>query len=114
MSASYFDTARTSRALLAQVAGWFGVRQGCAPVDASDNSPIVHLKPPAAATHDIAARLEAEQQRSRQMEQALSQYVSPQVLERLMADPNGLSRGSETRDVTVLFADLQGFTSLAE
>jgi adenylate cyclase len=62
----------------------------------------------------MAARLEAEQLRSRQMERALSQYVSPQVLERLMADPDGLGTASETRDVTVLFADLQGFTSLAE
>jgi adenylate cyclase len=114
MSSTYFDTARTSQALLAHVAGWFGVRQASAPVEASDKSPIVRLKPSATPIGDIAARLEAEQQRSRQMERALAQYVSPQVLERLMADPDGLSRGSETRDVTVLFADLQGFTSLAE
>jgi adenylate cyclase len=114
MSATHFDAARTSQALLAHVAGWFGVKQACAAVQPSGNSPVVDLKRPAAPAKDMAARLEAEQLRSRQMERALSQYVSPQVLERLMADPDGLSLGSETRDVTVLFADLQGFTSLAE
>ena len=114
MSASYFDTARTSQALLAHVAGWFGVSQPRAPAEPSKNSSIVHLNPGTTPAADIAVRLEAEQQRSRQMERALANYVSPAVLERLMADPDGLSLGSETRDVTVVFADLQGFTSLAE
>jgi adenylate cyclase len=119
MSVTDFDTARTSQALLSHLVGWFGAKQACAPHDASDNSPVVHLKSrrrnlAAAPACDIAARLEAEQQRGRAMEKVLSQYVSPQVLARLMADPDGLSPGGETRDVTVLFADLRGFTALAE
>lgn len=139
MSAAHFDTARTSQALLAQLAGWFGVKQAGASAATPKSPPIVDLKgrrrgasarscncgsgaaqcggragDAAAAACDIAARLEAEQQRGREMERALSQYVAPHVLERLMADPDGLSLGSETRDVTVLFADLQGFTALAE
>lgn len=36
------------------------------------------------------------------------------VLERLMADPDGTSVEGATRDVTVLFADVRGFTGLAE
>jgi adenylate cyclase len=62
----------------------------------------------------VALQLQAEQARGREMEKAFSQYVSPQVIERLMADPEGVSRGGEARDVTVLFADIRGFTMLAE
>lgn len=48
------------------------------------------------------------------MEAAFTQFVSPQVVERLMADPDGLSLGGQPRDVTVLFADVRGFTGIAE
>ena len=62
----------------------------------------------------LARQLSAEQHRGRQIAKAVSHYVAPQVLDRLMADPDGLSLGGETRDVTVLFADIRGFTALAE
>jgi len=62
----------------------------------------------------LARELNAERQRGRQIEKAVSHYVAPQILDRLMADPDGLSLGGETRDVTVLFADIRGFTALAE
>jgi adenylate cyclase len=62
----------------------------------------------------VALQLQAERQRGREMEKAFSQYVAPNVIERLMADPDGLSLGGEARDVTVLFADIRGFTALAE
>lgn len=104
MSVTPFETARTSQALLTHLAGWFGARQSVPQDGASDGAPVVHLK----------ARLEAEQRRGREMERVLSRYVSPHVLSRLMADPDGLDAGGETRDVTVLFADLRGFTALAE
>lgn len=134
MSDTHFT--RTSQALAAHLAGWFGVKQAYPEDGASASSSVVRLNPvrregcgPAcgskasseacgsdagASTCDLAAQLRAEQQRGRELERMLSQCVSPQVLERLMADPDGLNRAGETRDVTVLFADLQGFTSLAE
>jgi len=137
MSETHFDTAATAKALRAHLSGWFGVQQACDHRAPTDRSAVVRLNPgfsascggttlgawgPAGARGsdagapacDLAAQLRAEQQRGREMERVLSQYVSPGVLERLMADPDGLGLGSETRDVTVLFADLQGFTSLAE
>ena len=48
------------------------------------------------------------------IQHAFSHYVSPRVVERLMADPRLLNLGGETRDVSVLFADIRGFTTLAE
>ena len=45
---------------------------------------------------------------------AFSRYLSPEMVRRLAADPSSLRLGGEEREVTVLFADLAGFTSLTE
>ncbi|HEY6742714.1 MAG TPA: adenylate/guanylate cyclase domain-containing protein [Lapillicoccus sp.] len=41
-------------------------------------------------------------------------YVSPQVADRLRADPTLAELGGVEREVSVLFADLQGFTAFSE
>ncbi|HUN50301.1 MAG TPA: adenylate/guanylate cyclase domain-containing protein [Candidatus Sulfotelmatobacter sp.] len=46
--------------------------------------------------------------------EAFSRYVSPSVVKKLEANPDQLSLGGETRDVSVLFTDIEGFTSFAE
>lgn len=45
---------------------------------------------------------------------AWSQYVSPEIVEDLVANPDRLKLGGEERMVTYLFTDIAGFTSLAE
>ncbi len=56
----------------------------------------------------------AERARKREVQQAFSMYVSPVVVDQLLADPARLSLGGETRVVTLMFTDLAGFTKLAE
>lgn len=56
-------------------------------------------------------RTEAEQ---RQIRSAFSHYLSPPLVERLVQDPAQLKLGGETRNITVLFADIRGFTSISE
>jgi len=45
---------------------------------------------------------------------AFQQYVSPEVVERIMRDPAALSFGGELRTLTVLFSDIRDFTTFTE
>lgn len=48
-----------------------------------------------------------------EVERLLRRYLSPNVAELVLADPTTSDLGGEVVEVTVLFADLQGFTPLA-
>ncbi len=45
---------------------------------------------------------------------AFSKYLSPFVVDQLVADPSRLRLGGEKRHLSILFSDLAGFTSLSE
>jgi class 3 adenylate cyclase len=48
------------------------------------------------------------------VQRLFGQYLSPQIVRTLLSDPTRAALGGENRDVTALFADLQGFTSFVE
>jgi adenylate cyclase len=50
----------------------------------------------------------------RQLDELFSPYLSPQLAARLRADPEAAALGGEEREVSVLFADLEGFTAFSE
>jgi class 3 adenylate cyclase/CHASE2 domain-containing sensor protein len=54
-----------------------------------------------------------EERTRRRIQLAFSHYLSPQVVDRLASEPAALRLGGERRDVTVMFADLSGFTALS-
>ena len=56
----------------------------------------------------------AEQGKVRQIKSAFSKYVAAEVVNRLIDRPDLLRLGGERRQLTLLFADLQGFTTLSE
>lgn len=56
-------------------------------------------------------QLEAEQERIRQ---TFGRVVAPSIRDRLLADPRNLRLDGSKETVTVLFADLSGFTSYSE
>ncbi|WP_274423233.1 CHASE2 domain-containing protein [Chelativorans sp. YIM 93263] len=45
---------------------------------------------------------------------AFGRYLSPTLVERLAQNPQALNLEGETRELTVLFSDIRGFTSLSE
>jgi len=58
--------------------------------------------------------LATEGKQRRFIRQAFGHYLSPTVIDRVLADPSLLKLGGERREVTVMFIDLAGFTSIAE
>ena len=61
-----------------------------------------------------AALLEQAAGELRRLDQLFSPYLSPQLRTRLRDQPGAAELGGEERDVSVLFADLQGFTAFSE
>jgi DNA-binding response OmpR family regulator/class 3 adenylate cyclase/PAS domain-containing protein len=55
-------------------------------------------------------RLMAEQQERRLIRQMFERYVSPRLVDRILAQEAGLLERREHREVVVLFADLRGFS----
>ena len=55
-----------------------------------------------------------EEQRRQQVREAFSQYLSPVLVEQLADHPERLKLGGETRDMSFLFSDVRGFTSISE
>jgi class 3 adenylate cyclase len=61
-----------------------------------------------------AALAERAADEVRDLEGLLRPYLSPQLAARLREEPHRAELGGEEREVSVLFADLQGFTSYSE
>ncbi len=57
---------------------------------------------------------EKEQRERQRTREVLERYVHPAVVERLLSNPEELRLGGTKRVVTVLFADIGGFSALAE
>ena len=66
-----------------------------------------------AVLQDITAIKQLEQQRQEQLRNVFRRYVSPQVVEQVLATGGDIGAPVE-RDVVVLFADLRGYTALTE
>lgn len=50
----------------------------------------------------------------REIRHAFVHYMSPALVEKLAANPEALKLGGETRNMTILFCDIRGFTTLSE
>jgi adenylate cyclase len=100
-----------SGAALAVAALAFGlltVRQVRVPVLA----PIVIMAAVYATT--AAYRYTLLTRERRLIKRAFQSYVAPAIVEQMLNDPSQLKLGGQERDVTVMFSDLEGFTTLSE
>ena len=55
-----------------------------------------------------------EQAQRRRIRSAFGQYLSPALVEQLAHSPEKLVLGGEERDMTILFSDVRGFTTISE
>jgi len=55
-----------------------------------------------------------EQAQRRQIRSAFGQYLSPALVEQLALAPEKLVLGGEEREMTIMFSDMRGFTSISE
>ena len=67
-----------------------------------------------ATTYAFAARAVLEGRLNRSIQAAFAQYVSPIVVERLTGEAASPSVGGATCTITIMFADLTGFTALSD
>jgi adenylate cyclase len=55
-----------------------------------------------------------EQRKRRQVRNAFESYLASNVMEEVLQDPDSLELGGERREITVMFADISGFTRFSE
>jgi adenylate cyclase len=55
-----------------------------------------------------------EQAQRRQIRSAFGQYLSPALVEQLAQSPEKLVLGGEQREMTIMFSDVRGFTTISE
>lgn len=61
----------------------------------------------------LQAYMQTESEK-KQIRGAFSQYMSPHMVEKLADNPELLKLGGEMRDMTLLFCDIRGFTTISE
>jgi adenylate cyclase len=62
----------------------------------------------------IVYRILTEEKEKKAIQGMFSNYVSKRVVEELLKHPEKLELGGEDKEITVLFSDIRGFTTLSE
>ena len=61
----------------------------------------------------LAAAISAER-RARRLRERFEQHLAPAIVARIVASPNTVRLEGETREVTAMFTDIEGFTAMVE
>jgi len=62
----------------------------------------------------LGTRFTTEQRARRELHSLFGRYVAPGVVSRIVDDPDAFGLAGELREITVLFCDIRGFTTLSE
>ena len=74
--------------------------------------PLITLLTSIAAVEVLAFTL--EEKKARFIKEAFSSYLSNDLLQQLIRHPKKLSLGGEQKEISILFSDIRGFTSISE
>ncbi len=62
----------------------------------------------------LTYRFRMEERDKRHIRSLFSSYVSPQIVQQMIEDPQRVGLGGEKRELTVMFTDIRGFTTISE
>ncbi len=62
----------------------------------------------------VSYRMLFEEKEKRKVRGAFSQYIAPGFISQILKDPGRLKLGGEQVELTVMFSDIRGFTSISE
>ena len=65
-------------------------------------------------SEELGRLYEALEVRNRFIREAFGRYLSDDIVESILESPEGLKRGGEKRNVTIMLTDLRGFTAITE
>lgn len=63
---------------------------------------------------NISYKVLTEEKEKKFIKGVFGNYVNPEVVNEIIKDPSKLQLGGETRDLSVFFSDIRGFTSISE
>ncbi len=63
---------------------------------------------------DDRTELKRSEAQAKQIRRIFERYVHPNVVQQLIKDPVALNLGGETKEISVVFADIRGYTRLGE
>ncbi|MCL1865242.1 MAG: adenylate/guanylate cyclase domain-containing protein [Spirochaetes bacterium] len=62
----------------------------------------------------VSIKLVTEESQKKFIKDAFSRYIAPDVIAEIMENPESLQLGGESRELTIFFSDIAGFTSISE
>lgn len=62
----------------------------------------------------LAYRYYLEEKDKKMIKEAFSHYLAPAVVDMVLKDPTKLTTGGERKEISILFSDLKGFTTISE
>jgi adenylate cyclase len=88
---------------------WLALEQGWVVFAATPAITFLFIYLGTTVTHFVE-----EQRRTLHLRSTFGRYVSPQILEHILAHPEKVELGGERHQLTILFSDIRGFTTISE
>lgn len=115
LSAAYLPVRASSAIGLLGIAGWCGASWLAFRGDGLLLDPTFPAISAAAVLFATVGYVAFREERGRrEIRSAFGRYVAPGLVEELARDPGRLRLGGEIKDMTILFTDMRGFTTVSE